>query len=122
MKINEDIVPSTIEAAVNHIVASINDEDKANILKEPKIDVLTHHTVGQYLRNNWSLWDNDSPLKRNAIEKYGIAHADDISGLILRWAIAKIRNEEFDALEHCEIYKKHWAKLNMSALEAGGWK
>ena len=37
--------------------------------------------AGQGFRNDWSLWEADSPLKRDAVDTYKIAHADDISGL-----------------------------------------
>lgn len=51
-----------------------------------------------FLRNSWSLWATDSPIKRDAMEKYKISHADDISGLILEWVYAKVCGVKFDPL------------------------
>lgn len=73
---NPDIVPSTVEAAVDQLA-----------------DPGGHHDVGLSIRNNWSLWDIDTPLKRDAVQRFGIAHADDISDLIRAWATA-IQHEQ----------------------------
>ena len=123
MKINQDIVPSTIERAVDHIVESLADEEKRDIRFASSQDSLCagHHTVGRYIRNEWSLWEPDSPLKRNAVETYGIAHADDISGLIIEWVFAKIKRREFDPIKHVQIYHEHWVAAGTDSLKAGGW-
>lgn len=117
MKINQDIVPSTIDQAVNEIVNNVDDEDRNNIQE----GVSYHFTVGRTLRNSWSLWDNDSPIKRNAVDEYGIAHADDISGLILAWAPAKIRGDVFDPHVYVKKYYDHWKSYGTTPLKAGGW-
>jgi len=121
MKINQDIVPSTIERAVDHIVESLSDEEKQAIFEEPTTSWACHHTIGRYIRNEWSLWEPDSPLKRNAVETYGIAHADDISGLIIEWVFAKIKRREFDPIKHVQIYHEHWVAAGTDSLKAGGW-
>ena len=117
MEINKDVVPSTIKDAVIQILASLNEEDKEFIRKHPSCSI--HHGTGTWFRNNWSLWE-DSPLKRDAISKYKIAHADDISGLIFDWVWAKVRGEKFDPVVYCERFHKHWAKFGKTSLQAGG--
>jgi hypothetical protein len=52
-----------------------------------------HFGPGMSIRNNWALWERNSPIKLDAIEKYKLGHADDISGLIFEWAFVKIRNK-----------------------------
>ena len=120
MKLDQDKVPSTIRAAVQMLVDSLS---KAELEVVRATDASEHHFPGgQVLRNGWSLWEADSPLKHDAVDTYKIAHADDISGLILAWAFALARNEPFDPQEHCLIYHEHWQHCRLTSLEAGGWK
>ena len=121
MNINQDIVPSTIERAVDHIVESLSDEEKQAIFEEPTNSWACYHAIGRYIRNEWSLWEPDSPLKRDAVETYGIAHADDISGLIIEWVFSKIKRHEFDPIKHVQIYHEHWVAAGTDSLKAGGW-
>lgn len=121
MQIDQDSVPSTIEQAVDAIVAAVEPADRQVIIESSNPATQAHHGLGRYLRNNWSLWEADSPLKRDAVATYRIAHADDISALILDWACAKIRAESFDPMEACERFHRHWAALGKTSLEAGGW-
>lgn len=120
--INPDVVPSTIEAAVQAIVAGTDEAEKEYIRKIASSASAAHHGLGRALRNGWSLWQDDSPLKRDAVKTYGIAHADDISGLILSWAVAIIRGDEFDPQAECQRYHEHWKKYGTTALKAGGWQ
>lgn len=120
MQISQDSVPSTIAAAVDAIVVSIDETEREFIRSESRSHLAVHHTVGRYIRNAWSLWDPDSPIKRDAIATYRIAHADDISGLILSWVAAKVRDEEFNPFAECERFHQHWASCDMTSLEAGG--
>ena len=111
-------VPTTIEKAVQQIISSCSEKDLEFIRNNPSASV--HFDYGMGLRNNWGLWKKDSPLKLDAIKTYNIAHADDISGLILEWVFEKIKTGSFDPIEHCKIYHEHWKKLGYTSLEAGG--
>ena len=121
MEIDKDFVPSTIEAAVDHIVESLSDEDREFITNDNSPAAI-HHTIGRYIRNSWSLWEPDTPLKLDAVLKYGIAHADDISGLILDWVFAKVIRDNFDPRSACERFHEHWRNMGTDSLTAGGWK
>ncbi len=46
MKINEDIVPSTVEAAVDQVIAGLTAEDISEIKKSEPCSV--HFTVGMF--------------------------------------------------------------------------
>lgn len=117
-----DPEPATVKEAVDQVVNNISEEDR-NKIKSTKNDrsYEYHHTVGRYLRNNWSLWEPDTPLKRDAVYTYGIAHADDISGLILSWVWAEIRGVDFDPHQECERFHRHWEAYGTDSLTAGGW-
>jgi len=118
--IDPDSVPSTIKSAVESIEARLTEADRASILTSKASKY--HFGIGMYIRNEWSLWSPDSPLKRDAVNTYRIAHPDDISGLILEWLFSKVKGEDFDPIKHCEVYHNHWLKYEISSLEAGGWE
>ena len=119
MQIDMDSVPATVAVAVDQLFHSLEEDDIKFIESNPVEAV--HHTVGMSVRNAWSLWEPDSPLKRDAVEKYGIAHADDISGLIFAWLYAKVRREDFAPAIHAQRYHRHWERQGTDALTAGGW-
>lgn len=120
MNINQDYVPSTIKDAVNHIVESLSIEDR-QFIEAYNNNASVHHTIGRYIRNNWSLWGKDSPLKRDAVNTYGIAHADDISSLVLDWVYHIVNKEEFNPHQAVKKFHEHWGSFGMTSLEAGGW-
>ncbi len=118
MKLNQDEVPPTIKEAVNTIVSSLSPQDKAYLRgAEPSL----HFSLGMTLRNNWSLWEPDTPMKRDAAMNYGIIHPDDISSLILSWVTAEVKGELFDPKQYCNIFHIHWRKYGTTSLGAGGW-
>lgn len=113
--------PTTIAEAVDRIVTGLSDQDRDFIKKNSPSAV--HFSAGMAMRNAWGLWKKDSPIKLDAIDKYKIAHADDISGLIHSWVWARVRGEDFDPVKHCDTFHEHWRKTsNMTSLEAGGVK
>ena len=64
----------------------------------------------------------DTPLQRDAVKHYSIAHADDVSASIVDWARALILDEEFFPMEHYKRYHEHWTKFGTTSMEAAGWK
>ena len=123
MKLKPDFVPSTVESAARKIADSVSEDERQAIRDDPE-PLLTdaHITGGLSIRNQWSLRERDGPLKRAAATKYGIAHADDISGPIMSWAFAMIRGEEFDPSDHCKQCHEHWSRYGTDALTAGGYR
>lgn len=119
--INPDSVPNTIAAAAQQLADSISDVDRQAIIANDDADAHEHFGLGISLRNQWSLWESDSPLKRDAATAYRIAHADDIGGLILAWAFALVRGDAFDPQEHCQRYHEHWERYGTDSLTAGGY-
>lgn len=117
--IDRDSVPSTVESAAHQLAESLTDEDRERIRSGEETD---HFGTGLSVRNDWSLWEPDSPLKRDAVATYGIANADDISGLIRAWANAMVRGFEFDPAAHCQTYRNHRARYETDPLTAGGWE
>lgn len=121
MDVQTKEIPKTIDEAVELVIKELKPEDRGFILNNPPS--LIHHTAGRNMRNNWGLWDNpeQSPLKKDAVEKYKLAHADDISGLIYEMVWAKIRGKTFDADAYCKELEDHWMNsAGKTALQAGG--
>lgn len=142
---NEDFVPSTMEEAVDHIVSNLGEGDlevirqrwekmkaekpivfRVNVngtskdrVMRPTLMSASHFFTGMAFRNSWSFWEWDTPIKRDCIEKYQIAHADDMSGLMLEWAASKALGLPFDPVEHCQRFHEHWADYGMTSIEAG---
>lgn len=120
MKTDENFVPTSVKEAVDCIIESLTPEDKDEIEKMPSSSMV-HHTVGRHLRNSWSLWERDTALRLNAVNMYGIAHPDDISGLVLEWVFSTVKGLEFSPHKHCERYHAHWKMFGTDSLTAGGY-
>jgi len=110
MTINEDKVPINLEEALILLKEGLSKTD-IKLLKEPKfVPAQLHFSLGMALRNAWSLWETDTILVKWFKQKYGIEHADDISGIILdclhKDIIGKPRRDE----ELAKQYLDHWKK------------
>jgi hypothetical protein len=114
-----DFVPSTIKEAVEHLVAHLEPHEVEFIQTAPPS--AAHFGGGMALRNDWSLWEKETPLKRDAVENYKIAHADDLSGLILAWTWSIVRKESFSPLAYCTRFHNHWNAMGTTSLQAGGY-
>ncbi len=123
MNIDMDSVPSTVEGAVDRLIAGMSDDELLSV-RDGTCDSPTqlHHFAGRGLRNNWSLWSADTPLLRDAVFTYRIGHADDISSLILSWTFAKARGEDFDPIAYCQTFYDHWEKIGTTSIKAGSYK
>ena len=120
MKLDPDKVPDTMEEAVAALIAGFSEADRLAVsgLASP---AAMHFELGMAMRNNWSFWE-DTPLRRDCIAKWKIAHGDDLSGLMLAWIYAQLREESFDPEVYCQRFHEHWKKYGTTALEAAGIK
>lgn len=113
MDINEDVVPATLTSAVQLLVESLDDDDTRYIMSTTEPPVAVHRTVGKWLRNNWSIWDEQTPLVQWFYQAYGIAHADDISSIILSALWARIKGGEYDVAANARERRDHWLKSSL---------
>lgn len=58
----------------------ISNEDKEYIKEHDAIEF--HHTLGRWIRNTFCLWNKESGLKSELLEK-GLTHPDDMSNYII---------------------------------------
>lgn len=109
MKLNEDFVPATIDEAIKAIVESLDFDDLDYIKNQPPASV--HHFGGMGMRNNWSLWETDTPIHFDFKKRFKLwGMADDISGIIFEgvWATVLGKNVEETLQAKAEEYRIHW--------------
>ena len=104
MSVPIEPTPATLEEAVERICTHLNNDDRAAFVN---MFGWLHHSFGQALRNGWGLW-NGSVLKDHFMERFGLGHADDMSGIILDSVRAKILNREFDVEAAAAKYRAYW--------------
>lgn len=107
--INLDKVPKNLNEAVD-LLNGLEESDK-NFLKANG-SVSVHFGLGMWLRNNWSLWEKETPIVL-WFNKYGIYHADDISSIILEAFVAKLRDEQYDMQPTIDKFRKHWENMGL---------
>jgi hypothetical protein len=77
-------LPTTLDEAVGVVMATLEDKDLSEIAQMPFTDLINlHFGLGQWIRNNFGLWQADSTLMQ-AIQVHtpGI-HPDDASMVIV---------------------------------------
>ena len=119
MNIDIDCVPNTAEEAVAALVKAASSEDLEGVRAESASWAQVHFGFGMFIRNAWSLWE-DTPIRRDCISRWKIAHADDVSSLLLAWFIAEVRGDAFDPEKYCERFHEHWESYGTTALKAAG--
>lgn len=110
MNLNQDKVPTNLDDALAIIKEGLSAEDTLTI-KTPKFSpAMAHFTVGMMLRNEWSLWDENTVLVQWFKQTYGIQHADDISGIIIDCLEKDIKGLPRRDKELAKEYLDHWKK------------
>ncbi len=76
---------------------------------------LAHHSLGQWIRNNWDLWSvNKTPFWEDTLvgffNKMEIHHPDDMSSIILLSYHRKKNGKDINLEEQIEKYKEFWKK------------
>lgn len=112
MKIDQDKMPASLNEAIDILMAGLDDKDRAEIDEMLKTDSKmrsTHFGFGMYLRNNWSLWE-DNIFTRWFIDNLKICHADDISAIIMEAFSHRYRGLEYDPQKTVAKFHKHWVQ------------
>jgi hypothetical protein len=136
MNIDPNYIPPTLEEAIDYLYKCCDEKDLEFIRTEGKSEeeemkgfdgkvfnlnlygYTMHHGYGQMIRNAWGLW-NGSELKNHFMERFGLGHADDMSGLIIEGLEAKVREQPYteDMInDRVEQFKNHWITLGINPL------
>ena len=105
-----DVVPTNLEEAVKVLKDNLTMEDIEEIRRPTSVSTQCHFSGCMAIRNEWSLWDETTILVRWFQGRYGLTHADDISGIILECLWNDIRGEPRRDKILAEQFKKHWEK------------
>ena len=104
------------ETVKDLVILIVNKLQNSSVDLDEKWAVRQHHQLGRWIRNEYRLWDVNSPVSKDAQDNYDIAHADDISGLVLDWAQAVISDAKcFDPRAVCKKFNEHWAKFGTTS-------
>ncbi|MDY0314154.1 MAG: hypothetical protein RBR32_03670 [Bacteroidales bacterium] len=95
------------------------------IIKEMKSKSLEemiqyHHGLGQWIRNNWLLWDMKSEISIWFKENYNVTHGDDKSGLILDAFWHRLNDKPFDIEKEVEKIHQYWKDAEVNNVIQSG--
>ncbi len=107
-------VPTNLEECIADLMASVKPTE-VDIIKNMKEDDFlsgSHHFLGRHLRNEWGLWQKDSPLAIY-FKKLGLWHADDMSSVILCCFHRHLNDKPFDVEVQVAYYRAYWKKAGV---------
>jgi hypothetical protein len=110
MKLNQDVVPTTLEEALKVLKEAMTPLEITETKKLESSEL--HFSLGMYLRNQWSLWDTKSKLNTWFYDTYGINHADDVSGIILECLLNDFNGKPRRDKILAKRFIAHWKKNN----------
>jgi len=103
-------IPLDLENSLLVLDSMMNPKMKEWIvcLPDGEFSGFVHHGLGTHLRNNWGLWGGSALPK--SLNKIGIFHPDDMSGIILDSYQRKMKGEEIRLDEQVKQYQDFWKK------------
>lgn len=103
-------VPTTLEEAMDAFQKILTGEEQIEITCMSEDDLgRMHMGFGMWLRNNWGLWDENSPMCQH-MKSLGFIHADDMSSSLMREFWARMNGLPSKLAEEIEHYKEYWKK------------
>lgn len=103
-------IPETFYEAVNLLDDLIDDEEDRKLFQETsvgEVEARYHHTLGRYLRNEWRLWEDGTPL-RTWFLSMDVEHADDMSSMLISAWWHQLNGMAFDLNGRIELAKAYW--------------
>lgn len=110
MNIDQDSVPPTANEALQMFIKALDDNEK-KAFKEVDEDQICifHHTLGQDIRNDWSMDVKNTPLT-NDFKTLGITHSDDMSNILLTSAHRHFKKKPLRLQEQIHDIQEYWKK------------
>ena len=85
--------PRTVEEAVDRLLSSMSEEDKQSLKNTPKKDlIMFHFGLGQYIRNEFGLWQGNTELLKSCEKESFFVHPDEFSSIIIEALWKKLRD------------------------------
>lgn len=107
------MIPINLEDCFAVLTRELVPEDITFIKQNEDNVILLHHSLGQYLRNKWGLWEDHSDLK-TYFQELGLFHPDDMSGLILRSFHRHLNNKPLEIEIQIKSYQDFWNRNNIA--------
>jgi hypothetical protein len=107
--------PQTLDEAITHVVEGLAPADRTFIQNHSASEV--HFTAGMVMRNDFGLWEQDTPFKADIKKRFNLfGHGDDCSGLILAGVWATVHGEDVNKAlaTEAEYYRKHWTQCGVN--------
>lgn len=95
-ELNKDKLPETVDEAVEALLAKMPTKDKSQMARMDAFDPVDYHlSLGMFVRNNFGLWSDGSPLLEDCRKVAGDPEldVDSASMLILEKAWEKVKAE-----------------------------
>jgi len=124
--------PKTLEECFELLNTVLVDKDVFKNTLESNAVVMSHHSLGRWIRNNWYLWwnpklaqeyeENNYPQEKPEIVKFfneelKIQHADDMSGIIIQSYHRHLNGRDLKVEEQVKKYLAYWAKEDNNGEE-----
>lgn len=108
-------IPSTLEEASLAVTNMLEDDAFSAAKTGKQFVAMNHMNLGRWMRNNWGLWSRSSVLYNNIHARYGLTHADDMSGLILLLAWHLFHGTTMlgykELKDQAKMYLEHWENV-----------
>lgn len=107
---NEIKEPTTLSECfkqLDKIFENSEDGDWFKSAEERDAIVQSHHGLGQWIRNKWNLWEEESTLYQY-FKKLGLHHPDDMSSVILTSYHRHINENEIELDSQIKKYIEFW--------------
>jgi len=105
-------IPTNLEEAVAALHAMIPQAQQDEFASWDRDDAgaKAHHAVGRWIRNEWKLWEEGSPLREWFEKELHAQHPDDMSSLIIDALWSDLNGEPRQTVELLAGFRKHWEK------------
>lgn len=98
------MIPSTLDEAVDQILAGMTQEEKDAYAREPST---YHHGGGTAMRNDWGLWFGDTPISAY-LRAHRVFHGDDQSSVIFKAVWNRLNGFSTDLAAEAAYYEAYW--------------
>jgi len=99
---------STLDEVVADIIKNM-DQKSIDYIKSHGDPGEHHFFGGMAIRNSYGLWGN-KPLIQWFIDNFGVAHGDDLSGLVLDGVYQDVKGLPRNSEKIAKSYIAHWKK------------
>lgn len=90
----QDEMPQSVDEAAEYLAEMLPTESLGQLKALAEEDLIqTHFGLGMFVRNHLSLWNAQSRIVRDAKERFGVTHEDDVSMEIIRLLWVKLHAE-----------------------------